>query len=592
MTTSEIGSVRKGPVTERRVLESWKAIAAYLGRTEKTCRKWERELRLPIHRLDGSAKAHVFAYADELDRWKEEKLQAEKARKAGRLSRLFGLSALSRRTKIRLIAAISLLVFAIAGLLIRQITLRKSLAGGPDVKGVAILPFEYLSPDKEHEYLCDGMVDALISALGNIKGLRVPAWTSAFYFKGKNTPLQEIGKKLKVEYVLKASVQIEGEKLRVIPQLLKVSDGYLVWSQKYDWSRGDIFAIQDEIAVAVAKNLEINLVGRDKEKIVKSSTSDREAYEFYLKGRFLWEKRLPKDLRKAIELFQQAIDRDPGYALAYAGIADCYHALGTNQMISPREAHPKGKAAALKAIEIDKNLAEAHASLATILFYFDRDFPEAEKEFKEAIRINPAYANGHHFYSAFLSCMGRHDEAIKEIFLARELDPLSPRINANVAGGLIFARRYDQALEELNKAYELFPDHYGIVIYRWHAYALLGQPEKGIDVIVDYCQKHGIDHSGAFLGLGYLYARAGNYEEARRRLNLRIEDAKKNYRSPIITAYECLALGEKDEAMKWLEKAFVEEEPRLVDLKVSPFFDPLRSDPRFKDLLRRIGLEK
>jgi TolB-like protein/Tfp pilus assembly protein PilF len=572
-------------VKDERVLNGWKAVAAYVGHTEKTCRKWERELGLPVHRLEDSPKARVFAYADELDRWRDEKLQPAKVPEEERFPEA------ARKPKLRLIAVSSLIVLALVVLLVRQVTRRNEATAPPGVKSVAILPFTDLTPEKDYEYLCDGMAGVLINALGKIGRLRVPAWTSASYFKGKDVSLQEMGRMLKVEAVLEGSLKVEGERMRVIPRLLNVADGHELWSEKYNRSRGDLFAVQDDIARGVVRALRVKLLGEKEEITAKRNTADREAYVLYLKGRYLWEKRLPKDMLKAIDFFQEAVDRDPEFALAFAGLADCYHALGTNQFIAPGEAYSKGKAAALKAIEIDQNLAEARASLATILFYFERDFSGAEKEFQEAIRINPAYANAHHWYAAYLSSMGRHDEARKEIFLARELDPLSPRVNANVGSILIYARQYDRALEELDKALELFPDHFGIVIYRWWAYAFLGQPEKGIEVIVDYCKKQGIDYSGDLLGLGYLYARAGNHEEARRRLNLRIESSKKIYRSPIIIAQEYIALGDKNEAIAWLEKAFAEEEPRLADLKVSPFFDPLRSDPRFTDLLRRIGFK-
>ncbi len=580
-------------MNERRVLESWKTIASYLGRTEKTCRKWERELGLPIHRLDDSAKAHVFAYADELDKWKEEKLQAEKVRKAGRLSRLFGLSKLSRQAKLLLLSVTSLLTLIIAGLLVRQFTLRGSSPGSHAVKGVAILPFDYLSPDKEHEYLCDGMVDALISALGGIEGLRVPGRASGLYFKGKNTPLQEIGKKLNVEYVLKASVQVEGEKLRVIPQLLKVSDGYLVWSEKYDRGREDIFAVEDDIAKGVAKALEIRVLGPPGALIVKPGTQSLEAYNLYLKGtHFL--RRGRQFFNQAIESYEEALEKDPNYADAYAGIAACYITLVSLGFLRPGEYSLKAKEAALKALEIDNGNPMALGVLSQIKMTYDWDFPGAENDIKKAIENNPADAGLHAAYAWILSAVGRHEEALAQAKIAIGLDPLDQNLIGCPAMLYYFAGKYDLALEGLKEQLELDSHNVGTYINMIAVYLAMGRNEEA---------KAANDRKRELIGVsnkpddydnwsGMIYAKMGNQAAARRILANFKSRMPKAYVPLNMIAEFHLALGDKDEAFVWLERAYQERDNKLFQIKVNPAFASLRDDPRFKDILRRIGLEK
>ena len=462
MVSSEIGLVRKGLMEERRVLESWKAIAAYLGRTEKTCRKWEHELRLPIHRLDNSAKAHVFAYADELNRWKEEKLHAAKARESGRF---FELSGLSQQAKFLLIAASALLFIVIIGFLVTQIAQRGPSSGGAQtVKGVAILPFADLSPGKEYEYLCDGMVEALINALGSVEGLRVPARTSAFYFKGKDMPLHEIGKKLNVEYVLEASVQVEGEKLRVIPRLLSVADGYQIWSEKYDRGREDIFAVEDDIARGIVQALEIKVLSAPGAPMVKPGTQNLEAYNLFLNGRFYLKKGIFSN-RQAIEFFEKAVEKDPNYADAHAGIALAYENLGEVGLLRPAEAFPKAKEAASKALEIDSRNAWALGVLSSIKMIYDWDFPGAEKDIKKAIQDNPGNPYLHGYYAKLLLALARYEEALAEFGLALRQDPVSLDLIGISAEVIYYAsRKYDLALEGWKKRLELDPQNGGMYI--------------------------------------------------------------------------------------------------------------------------------
>ena len=324
---------------------------------------------------------------------------------------------------------------------------------------IAVLPFVDSSQAKDNEYLCDGISDTLINALTNIEGLWVPARTSAFFFKGKTQDIREIGQKLGVDNVLEGSVQVAGDNLRVTARISNVQDGRQVWSEIYNRKMADMFAIQDDIAKAIVTALKIKLLGEKGAPLVKNYTENLEAYRLYLLGRDFWNKRGKADLIRSIEYFEKAIEIDPNYALAYAGLGDAYAILGENGFWLPEKAYPKAKAAVSKALEIDDKLAEARTCLAAIMRDYDWDFVGAGKEFKLAIELNPGYATAHQWYGELLSILGRHEEAIREIKIARDLDPLSPRISAEVGFYLISVRRYDQALEELNKALEVDPNH-------------------------------------------------------------------------------------------------------------------------------------
>jgi adenylate cyclase len=582
-------------MNERRVLESWKEIAAYLGRTGKTCRKWEQELGLPIHRLDDSGKAHVFAYEDELDQWKQEKLQVAKARKAGRFT---GLSAFSRQSRLWLIAAAGLIILIVGGLSIRQITRSGPSPGIQSVKGVAILPFADLSPNKEYEYICNGMVETLIDALGKIEGLRVPGRTSAFYFKGKEVPLQEIGKKLNVDYVLEASVQVEGEKLRIIPRLLKVADGYQVWSEKYDRSRSDLFAAQDDIANSVIDALEIKIL-RDKEQpLVKRYTKNREANELFMKGQYCFREGF-LSFPQAIEYFKQAVDRDPKYALAYAWMGTCYEHYGYSGLMRPEESAAKATEAALKALELDSEIVEAATTLAGLKARYEWDFAGAESEYRRAIQINPSYPLSHLGYCFLLSGLGRHDESIAENRKALELDPLSSMMSACLADRFFYAREYDQAIEEAKKGLELDPYQVGFYMNLIKAYSLTGCFDEAHQAVArqdEILRLNGWDEVEISVAhacqSAWVYALEGERKECLEQIEI-IKDALMNdIDILVVTGYAYGALGEKDEAFAWLEKAFQARRPYLFYLNVNPQGDSLRDDPRFKDLVRRIGLEK
>jgi serine/threonine protein kinase/tetratricopeptide (TPR) repeat protein len=459
-------------------------------------------------------------------------------------------------------------------------------------KSIAVLPFEDLSQAKNNESLCDGISDTLINALTNIETLWVPARTSAFFFKGKTQDIREIGQKLGVDNVLEGSVQVAGDNLRVTARISNVRDGRQVWSEIYNRKMADIFAIQDDIAKAIVTALKIKLLGEKGAPLVKNYTENLEAYRLYLQGRNYWNKRDEAGLTNSIEYFEKAIEIDPNYALAYAGLSDAYHILGNNGFWPAAKAFPKAEAAALKALKIDDKLAEAHTSLAGVMDDYDWDFAGSEKESKLAIELNPGYAMAHHWYAFHLSILGRHDDAIREIRIARNLDPLSPRTSANVGLCLYLARRYGEALEELNTALEVDPNHSMTHVYLGWTYEAQGKYKEAIR-----CYLRSIELSGGLkygdIGLACCCALMGKREEARKILNNIIEYSKENYASSVAISWVFAALGEKDQVFAWLEKAFRDRDPFLLSyVKNLNRFDPMRSDPRFISLLRRIGLEK
>jgi serine/threonine protein kinase/Tfp pilus assembly protein PilF len=491
-----------------------------------------------------------------------------------------------------LMPILGLAFLVIAGVVIWKIFSKKEAAPATSAKkSIAVLPFEDRSQAKNNEDLCDGISETLINALTNIDGLWVPAQTSAFSFKGKPLDIQEIGQKLGVDNVLEGSVQVAGDDLRVTARISNVQDGRQVWSQIYPRKMADIFAIQDDIAKAIVSELEIKLLDKKGAPLIKNYTENFEAYRLYLQGRNYWDKRGDANVIKSIDYFEKAIEIDPNYALAHAGLSDAYFVLGNSRFWPAEKAHSKAKAAALRALEIDDKLAEAHTSLANLI-WDEWDFVGAEKEFKLAIELNPGYATARHWYGLLMSVLGRQDEAIREIKIARSLDPLSPRISANLGYVLYCARRYDQALEELNKALEVDPNHYEIHRLLGYVYEAMGKYEEAIKSYLRAIElpRESKDRDAR---IASCYALMGKREEARKILNNIIEYSKGNSVESVKVASVFSVLGEKDQAFAWLEKAFRERDSDLTDyFRYLHSFDPVRSDPRFTDLLRRIGLEK
>jgi TolB-like protein/Tfp pilus assembly protein PilF len=573
-------------VQDQDILDSWKEIAAYLKKPERTCRRWEKEFGLPVHRMDALPKAHIFAYKHELDKWIHEKLDSADAQKKGAIIR--------NRLKKPAIAVIMILILCSVGVLLWQIFLRK----GPSAtslrpNSVAVLPFIDLSPQKDHEWFSDGLSDDLITALSSLKGLRVPARTSSFFFKGKELDIQEIGRKLNVEDVPDGSVQVAGDMLRVNAQLISVKDGCHLWSDQFDRRLEDVFSIRDEIAREIVKALKVRLLGEEEAHLTKRYTKNLEAYNLYLKGSYFWNKFTTEGFKKARDYYEKAIEADPEYAVAYVGLAESYIQLGVEVAgsLSPRETYPLAKRAVERALEIDETLGEAHTTLGFLKLYYDRDLLGAEVEFKRGLELSPNSAATHDEYSVYLANTGRLEEAIVEVKRSLELDPLLIIANSDLGYCLYLAREYDQAIEQTKKTMELDPNFPLAYLNLGSIYLQKGMIQESIAVLEKGVVLSG-EHPSYKAELGIAYAMADRRGEALTILAELMQLPETGYVPAAWIARIYIGLRDYDKAFEWLDKAFEERDALLVGLKVDPFYDDIGSDPRFKVLVEKIGLEK
>jgi serine/threonine protein kinase/tetratricopeptide (TPR) repeat protein len=482
------------------------------------------------------------------------------------------------------------LVIAAGIILWRVLPKKEAVSAKSGPTSIAVLPFVDDSPEKGHEYLCEGIPNTLINALNTIQDLRVPARTSAFSFVGKGLDIQGIGQKLNVENVLEGSIQIVGNNLRVTASLIKVKDGYQLWNATYDRKLEDVFAIQDDIAQSIVKALKMKLLGEQEERLVTRSTENMEAYKLYLEGLYYWNKRTGKDLNKAIELFNQAVDKDPNYALAYVGLADSYSLLTLYADARAKDVYPRAKAAATKALEINETLAEAHNSLAYIYERYDWNFKAAEAEFKRALELNPNYATGHFWYGELLTFFGRFEEAIREYKRALELDPVSLIINANLGWTYIMAQQFDQALAHLHKTLELDPNFAMTRLMLGLANLDKKNYREAIDEMKKARELSG-DALFAIESLGEAYAAAGKIEEAKGIVEELKVRSQKRYVSPYRMASLYAALGDLDKAFELANTAYEERDENLIIIKIHPGWIPFRSDPRYQALVKKVGLD-
>jgi eukaryotic-like serine/threonine-protein kinase len=461
-------------------------------------------------------------------------------------------------------------------------------AAGP---AIAVLPFIDMSAQKDQEYFCDGMAEELINALSRIDGLRVASRTSAFQFRDRMDDISGIGRKLGVTMVLEGSVRRAGERLRVTAKLINTADGFHLWSDRYERKTEDVFAIQDEISEAIVTTLRGKLLELEPRKTVRRYTPDAHAYHLFLHGLYYWNKRTVDGFQKSLDCYRQAIEADPGYALAHAGMADAYALLGIAEygVLRPEEAMPKAKAAAIRALEIDGSLAEARTQLAHVTAFYDWDWAGAEKEFQHAIRLNPAYPFSHHWYALYLAAMERFEEAIAEEKRARDLDPLSTVINKNVGTIFYYARRYDEAIEQYRKSLDLAPEFSGTHLYLGLAYQCVSRFDEAIFELQKAIQLAG-ETPVTLAALGHTYGRAGETARATRILNDLKDNTARQYTSPFNVALVYTGLGMADQAFEWMEKAVEDRCSWLVSLRVEPLLDSLRPDPRFQAVMKRVGL--
>lgn len=454
---------------------------------------------------------------------------------------------------------------------------------------IAVLPFTDMSPGKDQEYFCDGMAEELINSLTHVRDLRVVARTSAFSFKDKNMDVRDIGRKLSVDTILEGSVRKAGNRLRITTQLIDVFEGYHLWSEKYDFVMDDVFSIQDEIALSIVDKLRVKLLGKEREAILKRYTENIEAYNFYLKGRFFTDKMTADGLCKAIDYFEQAIEQDSQYALAFTGLADSYGLLGFYDYTHPKEALAKARMAASKALEIDPALAEAHSSRGFVRLFYDWHWSAAEEDFKRAIELNPNYTPAHSWYAFYFAATGSLDKAIREDKKALELDPLS--ITANVVLGtfLLRANQLEQARAYFTKALEMDPNLVKTHTVLGQTYILEAKYDEGL---TEHVKAVALSrrHPWNLAGLGWAYARAGKKKEALKLISELEARKKKEYIRPYYLAKIYAGMDDKDQAFRWLDEAYAEHDMSLVHIKTDETLSNLRSDSRFTMLVEKMGL--
>ena len=482
-------------------------------------------------------------------------------------------------------AAISVALFFLG-----RYTMRTTIAplSGPPAKSIAVLPFDNLSRDPDNAYFAEGVQDEILTRLAKVADLKVISRTSTQRFKSAPSDLREIAKQLGVANILEGTVQKANDQVRVNVQLINALTDAHLWAEIYDRKLTDIFAAESDIAKTIAETLQAKLSGSEKTAISKAPTSNPEAYELYLKGRFFWNKRTGADLRKAIDYFNQAIAKDPNYALAYSGLADSYLLLSPYGAAAPKDSIPQAKTAVKRALELDDTLAEAHASSARILSGFDFDSQRAIAEFERAIQLNPNYATAHHWFAAGpLLALGRFDESIAEAKRSIELDPLSMINNADFGNDYYFARRYDDAIAQLRKTIEIEPHSYLAHYYLGEALQLKGQMP---DAIAEYRKATELDDDPFALALlGQAYARSGQRDEANKILTQLNQEAKTRYVDAYGIGLVFLGLGDKSHAMDELERAYRENDGGDVyNIRIDPMLDDLRGDPRFEALSEKI----
>ena len=464
-----------------------------------------------------------------------------------------------------------------------------------EISSIAVLPFVNESGDQEIEYLSDGMTETLINNLSQIPKLSVKARSSVFRYKGQNVEPQKVAADLSVQAVLNGRVVQRGEQLTLSLDLVDARTGDHIWGEQYNRKLTDVIALQSEIARDVSNKLRTRLSGADAQKVTKSHTANPEAYQLYLQGRYFWNKRNGNDIRKSLDYFQKAIDKDPTYALAYAGLADAYAVLPSYTNDTAHEFQRKARAAATKALELDESLAEPHATLASVMFEYDWNFAESEKEFKRAIELNPSYATAHHWYAEYLLALNRDDEAFLAIKRAQAEDPLSLIING-IVGIVHFERgEHDLSITQLKRTVEMDPNFPRTHLFLADVYAKMGMFEESIDEQEKLLVLLGMprdDVARAAASLRSELKRSGKNGYLRKQLEFikASRFANPNFAPPLFVVASIHAqLGETEQAFAMLERSYEQREPDLIRLKRERRFDPIRSDPRFADLIRRIG---
>lgn len=464
-------------------------------------------------------------------------------------------------------------------------------AGAEERVSVAILPLLNMSGDASAEYLSDGITESIINSLSQLPSLRVLARSTVFRYKGLDVDPQSVGREMNVRAVLTGRLIQLDDNLIIRTELVDTENGWQLWGEQYNRKTSDLLSVQEEISRQISEKLRTKLSGEEEQRLAKRPTTSTEAYQTYLKGRFHWNKRTQEGIERGIDYFKEAIALDPSYALAYAGLADSYALLGAVEYaaLSPGEAMQQAREATLKALSIDDTLAEAHASLAYVRI-FDWNWPEAEREYRRSIELNPSYATARHWYAHYLTAMGRQTEAVAEMSIARELDPLSLPINAGMGWHYYLTRQYDEAIREYHKTLELNENFYMAHFLLGMALEQVGRYDEALDAY-----RRAISLSGSSPAMlaapGHAYAMLGRADEARRVLAELHALSARRFVSPYHIAVIHAALGETDQAFDWLARACDAQSEALIWFALDPMLDPLRPDPRFHTIITRIGLD-
>ncbi len=634
-------------------LESWKEIAAYLRREVRTVQRWEKKEGLPVHRHVHDKLGSVYAFKPELDAWAisrravvesedaadengfeeietaeplhaavatapasaasipatpspvaqisapSEPTTAAPAKPHLKPKELVRHPVKSLRRPVGVPLGILLVILAVAAYLVwPRLPFGSPVHGGRMM--IAVLPFENLSGDSEQEYLPDGLTEEMISQLGRLNpdSLGVIARQSSLQQKHSAKSLREIGKELGVDYILTGNVRLSkgdpnnpsDDRVRIIANLSQVSSNTQIWSNSYERKLSDVLDLQSEVAQAIASEIRVTLTPQQRARLTAVRTVNPQAYEAYLKGRYYVNQRAIGGLQRGLSYFQQAAAVDPSYALADVGIADTYNLLGFYSALPPTVAYPKAKEAALKALALDNSLAETHTTLADVRLHYDFDWKGAEEGFRRAIELNPNYSAAHHWYGVLLAISGRSAESEVELKHALQLDPVSLAVACDMSLHALYARNFDGAIEQARKCLELDPAY-----HMGHVWLGRGYLEKKMypEAIGEF--KRAIELQPANLlalsFLGNAYARAGQPALARKIIRDLDELSRKRYVAPTLTAMIYAGLGENDRVFQFADRALQEHDPLLTRLKVDPIVDPIRSDPRYPALLRRVGLQ-
>jgi TolB-like protein/Tfp pilus assembly protein PilF len=587
-------------------LDSWKEIAAYLSRSEKTVRRWEDREGLPVHRLLHEKGGSVYGYTGELDAWRNVRKAATKhevvpsdgdARIGGRGSTMADLP----RTDEDRLPKFHRRRWFISFFLITAISVIGLLAGirrGPFLRGsspvpiqsLAVLPLENLSGEAGWEYFADGMTAELITELAKISSLRVISRTSAMHYKRTRKSLKAIARELNVDAVVEGEVLNSKHRVRVTAQLIQTATDRHLWAETYERDLGDAVELQSEVAESITNAIKARVTRAERARLAGRHRVNTEAYLAYLKGRYYWNKRGESGLKKSVEYFHLAINKDPQYALAYAALADSYQLSGVHEWAPIKGAYSQAKWAARKALELDNSLGEAHTVLAGVRYGLDRDWQGAEREFKLALELSPGYATAHTRYAVFLMRMGRTAEGLAEVHRAQSLDPLSPGGFSGLGWQLLSARRYEEAIEQFQNSLEMDPNLGLVHMHLGRAYQGKGETGKAINELRKAADL--IAGTVELATLAHAYARGSYMLQAQRILKDLEGRSVRAYVPPYDMAIVYAGLGNKDRAFEWLAKSCKEQDVELVALNADPELDNLHSDPRFEDLLHCVGLHQ